>query len=379
MLIRAHRHRMFADLVELAAASGHGPIAATTSLARSASRQLQYGPALVMQHPGFYFFVAGLCSIRRRDAFQAASSMLTQQNGSQEEPAALRHERNVPHAEQIIELFTKAYEHFKKAASTRLTLDIANRISAVYSTSGNNAAVLRFDDRIQDAYRKHRWKNILSTILLRSDTALVNIFSQSHSTGENAAPASQASASADRIVKNCLERMALRRRRPGIIDATKEWQRVLPILARFPNEKQNIVAIRDIENSLPLDCNCVFWQAQADLLSASGKQAMVPFQLHVRAAPFRNLPVEIAISSVTATFEGMEDTLVIRHADASSQTALIVRHDLSRGLDDQLADLRSTWPLFCFEGVIGSMVATAVSVSRACQTALQHAEISFAA
>jgi len=66
----------------------------------------------------------------------------------------------------ILELFSKAYELFKKHApstssQSRLTFFIALQIATAYHESGKDDLAVKFFERITKTYRKERWKSLL--------------------------------------------------------------------------------------------------------------------------------------------------------------------------------------------------------------------------
>ena len=180
---------MFADLVESATRAGYQlPTmpAPTPGPPLHARASAQHAPDAILQHPGVYYYVAGLCAVRRRDCFREADALASEalsppaagiddaaaSGGVAAKPsAALSHERSVTHAEQIVELFTKAYEHFKRHHATRMTLLLADSISAAHESSANWELCLRFDERIAKTYRRERWNNLLDGTLDRSAKA----------------------------------------------------------------------------------------------------------------------------------------------------------------------------------------------------------------
>ena len=66
---------MFADLIEQAIKSGFrlpslpAPLAAPPLQARAAAQHI---PDNLLQHPGFYYYMAGLCAAKRRECFRRA-------------------------------------------------------------------------------------------------------------------------------------------------------------------------------------------------------------------------------------------------------------------------------------------------------------------
>jgi hypothetical protein len=80
--------------------------------------------------------------------------------------AAFLNEQKVDHWTLILELFSKAYELFKKHAlpnsgQSRLTFFIALQIATAYHESGKDELAVKFFERITKTYRKERWKSLL--------------------------------------------------------------------------------------------------------------------------------------------------------------------------------------------------------------------------
>lgn len=80
----------------------------------------------------------------------------------------MRHERNFNHSSQIIELFTHAYEYFKRHKGTRVSLYLADQIASVHLLDNNRDTVLKFDDRISKTYRREHWEEVLDRVVARS-------------------------------------------------------------------------------------------------------------------------------------------------------------------------------------------------------------------
>lgn len=201
---------MFADLIEAALKAGYRlptlprPTPGPPLHARAAA---QHVPDSILQHPGYYYYLAALCAVRRRDCYKSAEAAL-RENGSPNADVrpstALAHERAVPHSEQIVELFSKAYEYFKREKATRVTLYLADQISAVHSDTGNSEIAQKFDDRTSRTYRREGWTTVLDGILSRSTNpaAAQEEDNQASLTDKN-------SAAVTWLCKRYLERMAL--------------------------------------------------------------------------------------------------------------------------------------------------------------------------
>ncbi|GAA5922303.1 uncharacterized protein JCM15063_003254 [Sporobolomyces koalae] len=123
-------------------------------------------PLNVLQHPGHYYFLSAVCALERRERYRAIKNAL--ENGSAAKPpeGALLHEGKVDHTEVIIELYTKAYEHFKHHGRRRTTYSIASLIASAHASSipPNAEMAIKFWDRIGRNYRKDGWRELLEGI-----------------------------------------------------------------------------------------------------------------------------------------------------------------------------------------------------------------------
>ncbi|KAI9362023.1 Gryzun, putative trafficking through golgi-domain-containing protein [Zopfochytrium polystomum] len=155
-------------------------------------------PWSVVQHAGFYYYMAACCTEERWHRFKiadkeddspiqpiapAAGSMNSRSPPSvsplaslskissttplhqQHLKSSLSAERQIDHGTMIIELLTKAYEQFKAHKSGRMTLFLASDIARMYETSGKQEMALKFFERIGKTYRKENWPAILHSIL----------------------------------------------------------------------------------------------------------------------------------------------------------------------------------------------------------------------
>ncbi|KAJ3037737.1 hypothetical protein HDV00_001387, partial [Rhizophlyctis rosea] len=155
-------------------------------------------PAQVVQHAGYYYFLAAKCAEERwkrfRDAEAAvvsvpplppSAAILTRSPSRttlegltsfppttpiqpQLPPTTLTTERTTDHGALTIELLTKSYEQFKKHKSGRMTLYLASEIARVYEESGKFEMSLKFFERIGKTYRKEGWVVVLRSILVWS-------------------------------------------------------------------------------------------------------------------------------------------------------------------------------------------------------------------
>lgn len=131
-------------------------------------------PFTHLQHPGCYFYLAGLCAIERKRLYDQVAKSLEGAEGDSTEDAATHelvqsttwaHEVTVDHTEGVIEVsepyidtlrplcsctlvlnlqpLSHAYQAFKKNRSERTSLVIALRIAAVHVEAGHLELALK--------------------------------------------------------------------------------------------------------------------------------------------------------------------------------------------------------------------------------------------
>ncbi|KAJ7209783.1 Gryzun, putative trafficking through golgi-domain-containing protein [Mycena pura] len=186
----ARQHRVLAELLEHGTQSklvipNHRPVnpalvvsqqssvtVPTSTLEVDAMRTMGINPSHALQHPGYYYYMAAKCTEARRERFLAA---LETENSPSNPSAGFVNEKKVDHLTLILELYTKAYELFKKYAPTnaqnpnqgsRLTLWIAYRIGQTYYESGKFEMAVRFFERIAKSYRREKWILLLRPLLV---------------------------------------------------------------------------------------------------------------------------------------------------------------------------------------------------------------------
>ncbi|KAF8146870.1 Gryzun, putative trafficking through golgi-domain-containing protein [Mycena galopus ATCC 62051] len=188
----ARQHRILAELLEHGTQSklvipDHRPVnpalvAATmrssvtvpsSALEIEAMRTMGINPSHALQHPGYYYYMAAKCTEARRERFLAAAEAEENQSSPGNPSPGFMNEKKVEHLVIILELYTKAYELFKKYAPAnaqnqnqgRLTLWIAYRIGQTYYESGKFEMAVRFFERIAKSYRREKWGLLLRPLL----------------------------------------------------------------------------------------------------------------------------------------------------------------------------------------------------------------------
>jgi hypothetical protein len=86
---------------------------------------------------------------------------------SMSQSPAFNNEKKAEHWEVILELYSKAYEQFKRhsAGQSRLTFYVAVQIATAYHASGKHDLAFKFCERIVKVYHKERWQIMLRPIL----------------------------------------------------------------------------------------------------------------------------------------------------------------------------------------------------------------------
>ncbi|KAJ6497565.1 Gryzun, putative trafficking through golgi-domain-containing protein [Mycena sanguinolenta] len=187
----ARQHRILAELLEHGTQSklvipDHRPanpalVAAqklsvnipSSALEIEAMRTMGINPSHALQHPGYYYYMAAKCTEARRERFLAAAEAEENQKPPGNPSPGFVNEKKVEHLIIILELYTKAYELFKKYAPAnaqnqnqgRLTLWIAYRIGHTYYESGKFEMAVRFFERIAKSYRREKWGLLLRPLL----------------------------------------------------------------------------------------------------------------------------------------------------------------------------------------------------------------------
>ncbi|EJD46843.1 hypothetical protein AURDEDRAFT_86850 [Auricularia subglabra TFB-10046 SS5] len=184
----ARQQRCLAELLELGIRHGlrlpshlpHEPNTNPELLAQLAAVQQQRGsvdlsgalglglaPAHALQHPGFYYFAAAGYTQTRYERFVAALELEATQPSALSATPGFVNEKKVDHQALVLELYTKAYDLFKKfnPGATRLTLYIAYHIALSYHTAGKFDMAVRFFERIAKTYRREQWGKLLQPIL----------------------------------------------------------------------------------------------------------------------------------------------------------------------------------------------------------------------
>ncbi|KAG8862565.1 hypothetical protein FRB96_001122 [Tulasnella sp. 330] len=174
----ARQWRILAELVELALRAGYKlPVTNVPALSADTVREPVAGAAVassfkpdtVLQHPGYYYYMAAKCTQERLDRFLAVVEKEEKQPGTMSKSPGFANEKKVEHYVIIIDLYTKSYELFKRyrtgQTQSRQTFFIAFCIAETYHASGQYEAAIRFFERIAKTYRREQWGSLLRSIL----------------------------------------------------------------------------------------------------------------------------------------------------------------------------------------------------------------------
>ncbi|KAJ3023675.1 hypothetical protein HKX48_001899 [Thoreauomyces humboldtii] len=282
-------------------------------------------PALVVQHSGYYYFIAASCAEERwkrfRDAQKTATfapppppsaafaapggrvgrsidhgsspfSPLVGANSpyAQSLEQALQKEDSVDHATFVIELLTKSYEQFKKQRAGRMTLFLASEIARVYEASGKHEMALKFYERIAKTYRKEHWPSVLKDVL-RESKECARVLSRWD------------------VVAECL--VELLGERMGTIE---ERQEVLTELMGVVSSGEGIKVAVDMDQLDGfLQCSVQFRKHSTYV----GVEA--PFQVCLKAEAGKSPPVPITISRVHVQFSDQRFDHVLVDEEGSRQ------------------------------------------------------------
>ncbi|KAI9511510.1 Gryzun, putative trafficking through golgi-domain-containing protein [Russula earlei] len=314
----ARQHRAFAELLEhgtnvtlvlpIHKPVLPGPSPAPPGLAElDALRVLGLNPANALQHPGFYYYAAARATERRREQFLA---LLETIEASGSTFPGFANEKKVDHLGIVVELYTKAYELFKKHSPLsnghghgRLTLRIVGRIAETYYMAGKFDMAVRFFERIAKTYRQERWGAMLRPLL-------TTWYKCAQQLGD-----------VELSVKILAEMLA-----HGAYededDGTVLQEDLLSVLkSTVPSSVEEPLPV-DLSDSEPIfDTSVVFWSSEAHV------DQRVAFQLSI-SAPSDVLISAIPFSSLAIYFSHKEEPVLVHHKPDASSTARIQRVDL---------------------------------------------------
>ncbi|PKC06517.1 hypothetical protein RhiirA5_419462 [Rhizophagus irregularis] len=183
------QYRIFADILEIAIRTGFtipdpakishnttssdfrfsmSSMSSISSMSSNPNTGSGINPTMVLQHPGFYYFMAAKYNSLRRKHFLNLEKYMKKEgvdNSILPPQDILDAEQSIDHSTLTIELYTKSYEQFKAQKTGRMTLYLASEIANTYLDAGKYETALKFFERIAKTYRKEHWHTILESIL----------------------------------------------------------------------------------------------------------------------------------------------------------------------------------------------------------------------
>ena len=177
------QYRAFARLLESNAATGGASGGSSLAVVRfgTSGAHPQYAEC------GYYYQVAASCALERRrcavrltaaldsgTAAPAASAVLSlpvNLDVDGDTPDVIAAELGVScevsvtaDSAIVIELLTRAYEHFKQSRQLRMILFLASQMAEEYFSSQDYEMAKRFFERVAKTYQKERWYTVLARI-----------------------------------------------------------------------------------------------------------------------------------------------------------------------------------------------------------------------
>ncbi|KAJ6491785.1 Gryzun, putative trafficking through golgi-domain-containing protein [Mycena vitilis] len=322
----ARQHRILAELLEHGTQSklvipDHRPAnpshrssvaIPSSALEVEAMRTMGINPSHALQHPGYYYYMAAKCTEARRERFLAAAEAEDSQKLPGNPSPGFSNEKKVDHLIIILELYTKAYELFKKYAPAnaqnqnqgRLTLWIAYRIGQTYYESGKFEMAVRFFERIAKSYRRERWALLLRPLL-------ATWLACARQLGD-----------VELSIRLLVEMLGY-----GAEDsddpASLEEDLLAVLKSSVPSTTDPEPLVIDLAESHPIFGSSVaFWTSEAKV----GEPAA--FQLCL-SAPTNATITSLPFSSLDIHFSGNLSPVVVRHV-SDSAPALVQRIDLGR-------------------------------------------------
>ncbi|GAA6036838.1 hypothetical protein JCM8097_006306 [Rhodosporidiobolus ruineniae] len=321
------QYRLFADLTAIALRAGYRlpslrpPPTPRTALPPGTSPNSLPSPGLmplnILQHAGFYYHLAAVCAVERRERFRAIKRELEGTDGGKEmleKSPALAHEQKVDHAEQIIQLLTKAYEFFKAHKAKNMTFEIAAQIASAHMENGKPDLAFKFYDRISKNYRK-RWRDILDALLRASFRAAVR---------------SEDWESAIRVGLEVLAPSS----KISVDEREEHSKELLDILrTESPASPDNNLISLDSADSAPLfDCHLTFRHPSTHVSSP------VPFQL-VLSSPASARSSALTFSSFDIHFNNDRPAINVKHVEGGAEGGRVVLGKVEEERE-RTADLR---------------------------------------
>ncbi|KAJ6593407.1 Gryzun, putative trafficking through golgi-domain-containing protein [Mycena capillaripes] len=366
----ARQHRILAELLEHGTQSklvipDHRPVnpalaasqrtsvpVPNSALEVEAMRTMGINPSHALQHPGYYYYMAAKCTEARRERFLAAAEAEASQKSPGNPSPGFINEKKVDHLIIILELYTKAYELFKKYAPAnaqnqnqgRLTLWIAYRIGQTYYESGKFEMAVRFFERIAKSYRREKWGLLLRPLL-------ATWYACARQLGD-----------VELSIRLLVEMLGY-----GVVDsddpASLEEDLVAALKSSVPSTPDPEPMVIDLGESQPMFGSSVaFWISEVKV----GEPAA--FQLGL-AAPINATIASLPFSSLDIHFSGNLPPVVVRHVSESTPP-LVQRVDLghvssSGTTGSPVANLRwQPGASIVFTGTLSSDIPASFKISK---------------
>ncbi|TFK74712.1 hypothetical protein BDN72DRAFT_812681 [Pluteus cervinus] len=334
---------------------------ATNPLEVDALRSLGINPSHALQHPGFYYYMAARCTEMRRLQFLAAVEAEVTRKTTNSSPG-FTNEKKVDHHVIILELYTKAYELFKKytpvgpnnAAQGRLTLWIAYRIAQTYYDSGKFDMAVRFFERIAKTYRREQWDPMLRPLL---------------STWYACA---QRLGDVELSIKLLIEMLG--QDSEDAEDPSSLEEDLLAVLKSTVPSSTDAPLTIDLAEARPiLTINVDFWSSEVKVNETAA------FQLSLEA-PKHTVISSLPIDSIAFYYSDDELPLVVRHAGSETDAPSVRRFDLghvalgSQREPKQIGETSLRWKpgsVVVFSGTISSPTPTLLKISKVVLTIIE--------
>ncbi|KAL0072574.1 hypothetical protein AAF712_000337 [Marasmius tenuissimus] len=353
LVIPIHKPIVSASSLNSATAMASGiPRVASPGMEVDAVRSLGINPNHALQHPGFYYYMAGKCTESRREKFNAALEADRRGETGVSASPGFVNEKKVDHSVLILELYTKSYEIFKKYAEGgsqsqqgRLPLYIAYRIAQTYQDSGKIDMAIRFFERIAKTYRREQWGSLLGPLLSTWYRCAVHLDEVELSV---------------RLLIELLSHGA-----NASYDSESLYNDLLDIFKTKAPPTDPIVI--DNSESRPIfDTSLVFWKPEVRVGEPAGFQLSLsaPTDVSILSLSFSRLEIYVKEDSAP---------IIVNHVDAFEELPSVQRVDL--GLIDESRSERT------FEATLrwkpgGSLVFTGTTLSNVPATlSLSHLKL----
>ncbi|KAI0034857.1 Gryzun, putative trafficking through golgi-domain-containing protein, partial [Vararia minispora EC-137] len=315
----ARQHRVFAELLEQGIRSTlilptHLPTTGpsqTQAALLDEMRVLGLNPANALQHPGFFYYLAAGSTERRRRCFLAVDA--AGPSAAKNSPG-YANEKKVDHFAIVLELYTKAYELFKKHSAAnvqgngRLSLRIAYQIAHTYYEASKFDMAVRFFERISKTYRREKWGVMLRPLL---------------STWYACA---QQLGDVELSVRLLIEMLAYGREGENEDEDPIEDDLLAILKNTMPSSLEEPVLVDLSESALVFVTSVVFWK------SSVAVNERVAFQLSLKAPAAVSI-ASLPFASLTLFFSHRTHPVIIRHA-LLEKRANVTRIDLGDVLTD---------------------------------------------